>query len=45
MCTALACRKNSNATSCIFSYGIGAAEGTTCGSGQVSFPKWYDQNN
>ena len=44
MCTALPCRQSANTTSCTYTFGIGAAEGTTCGSGQVSlFQKWFDK--
>ena len=35
MCSALPCRKTSNDTTCVFTFGYGAAEGTTCGSGKV----------
>ena len=35
MCSALPCRKTSNDTTCVYTYGYGAAEGTTCGSGKL----------
>jgi hypothetical protein len=35
MCTTLACRKSDQTTDCEQIPGIGAAEGTTCGSGKV----------
>ena len=36
MCVGLPCRVNATATDCVWINGIGAAEGTTCGSGQVN---------
>lgn len=35
MCQSLACRKSDTETSCSFVFGVGAAEGTTCGSGMM----------
>lgn len=39
MCTTLSCRKSEADTTCSFTQGIGAAEGTTCDSGKVIFEK------
>ncbi len=36
MCTTLSCRKSDKTTECEQIAGIGAAEGTTCGSGMVN---------
>lgn len=35
MCTTLSCRKSVHDTKCEHLAGVGAAEGTTCGSGKV----------
>ena len=37
MCTTLACRKSDKSSDCELTPGIGAAEGTTCGSGKVKY--------
>ena len=38
MCSALACRTSSTSNTCIYTYGYGAADGTICASGKVSYP-------
>ena len=36
VCTTLSCRVDENQTGCKFTSGIGAIDGTVCGSGQVT---------
>lgn len=44
MCESLLCRKSSSDTGCSFYWGVGAAEGTTCDSGKVSWNDIYSRN-